>query len=375
MRFDYIIAGSGCAGLSLAMHIVESGKLSDKRILIVDKEKKDRNDRTWCFWEKGSGMFEEIVSRKWDKVWFYSDDYSRELKLSPFRYKMIRGLDFYEYCIGFLSKHPAVHFITAEIEEMNSEEGSITVNGNKLYAQYIFNSIPPKINLEKKEFQLLQHFKGWVVKTNRPVFDATAATLMDFRVAQNAGTTFAYVLPFSETSALIEYTIFSEALLSETEYIDRLRSYISDILKIEDFEIEEEEFGVIPMTNHKFKSIEGKVVNIGSAGGLTKPSSGYTFYFIQKHSEAIVNSLSNKLELSEMSPLARRRFSYFDSVLLNVLATHKVQGKAIFTDLFKSNSPQQILKFLNNESSILTDLKIISSLPTLPFLKAGIEQL
>ena len=58
--YDYIILGRGCAGLSLIMHILSSSHLSNKRILLIEKEVKNKNDRTWCFWEKGNGFFENI---------------------------------------------------------------------------------------------------------------------------------------------------------------------------------------------------------------------------------------------------------------------------------------------------------------------------
>jgi lycopene beta-cyclase len=375
LKFDYIIAGSGCAGLSLAMQMVKCGKLSDKKILIVDKEQKDRNDRTWCFWEEGKNQFEEIVYKRWEKVWFYSDGVSKLLDLSPFEYKMIRGEDFYRHSLTELRHYSNVKFLTADVTEVNAKDSSITVNGDKLFGEYIFNSIPSKVDLDKKEFYLLQHFKGWLINTERPSFDPVAATLMDFRVEPEHGTTFSYVLPLSANKALVEYTLFSDQLLNESEYDLHLHEYISNQLGIDEYAIEEKEFGIIPMTNHKFKPAEGKVINIGSAGGLTKPSSGYTFYFIQKHSQAIVEALLNGADPSTVNSTTPKRFSFFDSVLLNVLSTGKAKGKEIFTDLFKSNSPQQILKFLNNESSILTDLKIISSLATFPFLKAGLQEI
>ena len=40
LQYDYIIAGAGCAGLSLAMHIIHSGKLQDKKVLIIDQNPK-----------------------------------------------------------------------------------------------------------------------------------------------------------------------------------------------------------------------------------------------------------------------------------------------------------------------------------------------
>src|SRR5258706_10713868 len=86
-EYDYIIAGAGCAGLSLAVHMIHSGKFSDKKILIVDKEEKNKNDRTWCFWETGPGLFEPLVYQKWKQVWFHGDKFSKLLSLQPYEYK------------------------------------------------------------------------------------------------------------------------------------------------------------------------------------------------------------------------------------------------------------------------------------------------
>src|SRR5688572_10355218 len=93
--FDYIITGAGCAGLSLLVRLIQSGNFANKKILLVDKEDKNKNDRTWCFWEKEIGFFESIVYKRWEKLWFHSDFLSRQLSLAPYTYKLIRGIDFY----------------------------------------------------------------------------------------------------------------------------------------------------------------------------------------------------------------------------------------------------------------------------------------
>ncbi|RYZ21294.1 MAG: lycopene cyclase, partial [Chitinophagaceae bacterium] len=103
-HYDYIIAGTGLAGLSLAMHIVQQKALQNKRILLVDEVRKGANDRTWCFWEKGDGFFEPVVCKRWDKLWFLSEGFSKELSIAPYRYKMIRGIDFYRHCLETLEK-------------------------------------------------------------------------------------------------------------------------------------------------------------------------------------------------------------------------------------------------------------------------------
>ena len=57
---------------------------------------------------------------------------------------------------------------------------------------------------------------------------------MDFRVAQDHGTTFVYVMPFSANKALVEFTLFSPSLLEQDAYDEGLRDYVKDYLNITD---------------------------------------------------------------------------------------------------------------------------------------------
>lgn len=372
---DYIIAGAGCAGLSLAMHMIQSGKFTDKKILLIDKDRKHVNDRTWCFWQQEESLFEPVVCKQWKKLWFHGNDFSKQLNLSPYQYKMIRGDDFYEYCFHEIKKQRNFEILFEEVDQIFSDEKTgVVVNGNAIYADYVFNSLLlEKPKPAKDEIWLLQHFKGWVIDTEEDSFDGNTATFMDFRTAQNSGTAFCYVLPFNSKQALVEYTLFSSELLPQEKYDEGLKIYISEVLKIGAYKIVETEFGVIPMTNFKFSSYHNNIVNIGTAGGQTKGSSGYTFNFIQKHSKAIVDSLI-AIDKPFMKP-SQQRFNFYDGVLLKVLNDGDLSGKEIFTDLFKKNSVNKVFKFLDNETSLAEELKIISSLPTLPFFKAGIQQI
>jgi len=373
--YDFIISGAGCAGLSLLLHMIDSGKFTNKKILLVDKEQKNKNDRTWCFWESEPGLFNPVVFKQWNKMWYHDKEYSRLLEIEPYAYKMIRGIDFYNYCFDIIrkKKNIDVQFGNVENVESESEEAILTIDGKKIKSGYIFNSVLfKKPELKRKEYYLLQHFKGWIIETDRPIFDPEEATMMDFRIEQKEGITFVYIMPFTETKALIEYTLFTENLLPSEEYDEALRNYIFQFLKIDNYKIRDEEFGIIPMTNHRFSSNNSRVINIGTAGGQTKASSGYTFKFIQKNSADIVCQLikTGKPFLKKSSG----RFHFYDSILLNILHHKKLSGPEIFTPIIKKNKPQHILRFLDNESSFTEDLKIISSLPTFPFLKAAITQ-
>ena len=129
------------------------------------------------------------------------------------------------------------------------------------------------------------------------------------------------------------------------------------------------------MTNEKLSLYRSDgMFHIGTAGGQTKASSGYTFQFIQKQSQQIVDCLLKKESLFKLQDNPKR-FHFYDNVLLDILYHHKLSEKNIFTRLFQKNKPQRVLRFLDNESSLRDELKIISSLPTWPFLKSALKQL
>jgi lycopene beta-cyclase len=376
--YDYIITGMGCAGLSLAIHLSRNGALQGKRILLIDLDKKEKNDRTWCFWETEPGPFEDVVIRRWSKAWFHAEGFSSLLDLSPYTYKMIRGLDYYRYALKELSSNPQVEFLYAPVERIQQagDHADVTAGGQVYQGTYVFNSIlfdPPRP--EPGKYYLLQHFKGWIVETDLPAFRTDEATLMDFRPSQEQGTTFVYVMPFSENRALVEYTLFSPELLPGQAYDEGLKTYLHEVLGIHQYRVVEEEFGIIPMTNHRFPKHAGNVIHMGTAGGQTKASSGYTFRFIQKHAAALASSLLHTGHPHDIPAHFIDRFYWYDSVLLNILHHRTLEGSYVFRQLFKKNKAATILRFLDNETSLAQEFRLLNTLPQWPFMKAGLREL
>lgn len=370
--YDFIFAGTGCAALSLAFRINQSS-LKHKKILLIDKSLKNQNDRTWCFWTKNVSPFDKIAIQTWDKVWFKSPSFSQLLDLSPYQYKMIRGIDFYEFTLHELNKNPHVSFLQGEIDKIESHtDGASIESDGKIYkAQWIFNSIPPNItpNLQRYHW-LKQHFLGWMIETEFDFFNVQEPILMDFTIAQNNQVRFFYVLPLSPKKALVEFTIFSANLLQKEEYELAIQAYLKNHLQLQSYSITEREFGIIPMTNFPFKSKEGSfVVNLGTSGGFTKASSGYTFMNIQRNSDKILkNLLENQIPTANINN--SKRFWWYDSLLLNIMAKNRFESASIFADLFKKHPPERVLRFLDDETDFLTELRIMQSVPSVPFLRA-----
>jgi len=380
IKYDYIISGSGCAGLSLLYRLLKDPTLNTKKILVIDKTEKKINDRTWCYWEKGKGLFESIVTHEWQELEFLTSDLIKRFKLRDYSYKMIKGIDFYNLVLNFSKEFENVTFKYENVKQIQVENecAFVETENAKYSAEYVFNSTTLFYpNMDTKN-SLLQHFEGWIIKTKEPYFNEKIGTLMDFRLNQDNGATFMYVLPTSPSETLVEYTLFSEKLLDKKQYKTELENYIKDYLKIKEYEIKHKEFGVIPMSLANFSrspNTEKRIINIGTAGGFTKASTGYTFQFIQKNTIDIISNLRNGKFPNSKITFRDKMFQWYDRVLLEVIISGKMSGKEIFSIMFDKIPPEKILAFLGNESSFIDDIKIMNCLPKKPFLLAGIKRL
>ena len=377
-HYHYIITGAGCAGSSLLMRMMQNPFFADKKILVIDQSPKTENDRTWCFWEKDAGLFESLIHHSWPRADFFSNSFSGTLTLSPYRYKMIRGIDLYTFVQNESARHANIEWRYERVLSITSTNSQATVilETQSFTADYVFNSILfEPFSIPAGKHFLWQHFYGWMIQTTKPCFNPQTATLMDFRVSQQEGTTFMYVMPTSATTALVEYTLFTEKLLEKEAYEKALEEYIVSTLGISAYAVSHKEVGKIPMTNTYFPKQEGRIVYIGIAGGQAKGSSGYAFQFIQKRTKQIIQSLIDQQPLLSTSSFADKKFALYDSVLLHILHYHKMQGAEIFARIFQKNSPQRVLRFLDNETSLWEDLQIMRSLPAAIFLPAALQEM
>jgi lycopene beta-cyclase len=369
--YDFIIAGGGAAGLSLAYHLVNS-PLREHSILIVDKDAKNRNDRTWCFWANQPTLFDGIAHRSWSQLRVAGETFQKTVDLQAYRYKLIRGIDFYRFGRRELSACANVRFLQGEVEAISNGEGraNVVVDGQTYAGRWVFDSRfkPSQLNPDPARYHYLQqHFRGWEIETPAPAFDPQVATFMDFRTADKQGVGFFYVLPFSERHALVEYVLHSR---NAVQYSQALRAYLETVLGIVDYRVVAVEGGANPLTDQPFpRRVGQRIMSIGIPGGRVKPTSGYAFWRIQQDSAAIVRSLLRAEHPFDIPPDSRF-YHLCDALMLQIMGRHGDQIEPIFAALFNDNPIERVLRFLDEAASLWESLSLIATLPPTLFLQA-----
>ena len=375
-HYNYIFTGSGLSALMTVYEMIQSGKFIDKSILLIDQNLKKSNDRTWCFWDNGN-LFEPVISKKWDIAYFANENFQRNLELNPYQYKMIRGIDFYNLVFEKIAKHKNIQFHNEQVLSYEELENHCLVKteSSSFSCDKIFNSIfvPEVVKTQMKYPLLQQHFIGWFIKSKEDTFNPNLATFMDFSIEQKGNTRFMYVLPTSTNEALLEYTLFSADLLPKQEYETEIINYIKK-LGITDYEIIAKEQGNIPMTSYPFwKHNTKNIINIGSAGGWTKASTGFTFKNTIKKSKQLTQFLENETDFRKFHK--KDKFWFYDLLFIDVLFKNNALGSSVFSSLFQKGDPKLIFKFLDEETSLLEDFSVMLKCPTIPFMKALISRL
>ncbi len=373
-NFDIIIAGGGLSGLSLAWHLAKNGY--KKKVLIVDSTFAPGNKKTWCFWDSAPPPFPEIIYKSWRKTYFSAPEFDSFLYMNKYQYHCIRESDFKEYVLTELKKHSNFTLLEESVLDFSSNKKKaalVTKSSETFLADYIFQSIFQPSSKKKVKYPLIQHFYGLEIKTSVPVFDPGCFTIMDFDESFSDGIAFTYVLPFLNNRALVEYTVFSRKTFEKKkEYKEKVREYLKSTYNLErdDYEIKRKEYGEIPMSDKIYPvTYTDRIFNIGTSAGLTKASTGYTFLRVQKFVQELARILLEDKSIL-VPDLAKPRFKYYDLLLLHILDKHPNTSVKVFRDLFKNNSIDKVFDFLSEDTNFLEDLKIMSSVPPMPFIRA-----
>ena len=362
-QFDYIICGGGAAGLLLLQALREDSFFAEKQILLIEKETKNSDDRTWCFWEAAEGKFDALLTKKWQQAIFAGLQSKIAFNLHPFQYKMLRSGAFYHHYFPENSPEQNFHFLQAEIKTLETKATFTEVYTDQgvFSANHVFSSLfdPELLKNQFKYPVLQQHFIGWFIQAPEGSFNPEEIVFMDFDIPQKNETRFLYILPLSDQKALVEYTLFSKELLTKEEYENGIRAYLSKI-NITDYTIEEKEQGTIPMSCYPFQSANrSSLLHIGTAGGWTKASTGFTFKKTQREIRRLISFLKTGQPLNAFH--RKNRFWFYDLLFLDVLEKYNHKGSELFSRMFDKNPPVRIFRFLDEKTTFGEELLVLSS--------------
>lgn len=377
--YNYIIAGGGCAGLSLLWNIMHSEKLKNKQVLLIDSALHPEQEKIWSFWGREPLPFSNIISHSWNRMQVVVDGhrYSRKLRKNP--YHCIRSDEYRNLVLEKAAEFKNIEILESAVIEFEFKYGLVRVDtlAGSFRGNYLFQSIksfPKEESGKQSHIILKQHFVGWEIESIKPVFNPGTIHFMEFIPPVQNGVNFFYVLPFTEKKALIEFTAFSPSSFKQEVYEEKNIDYITEKLHLKpgEYKIIREETGVIPMETRQYEQHTGKrIFHIGTVSGAAKPGTGFAFAHIQEQTQKLTEALENDSLDSYLKPdNSRRIFRAFDILFLHIIEQSGPDAMKTFSKLFRKNSFDRILSFLAEQSNTFQNLRIMFSVPSVPFIKA-----
>ena len=239
---DVLVIGGGAAGLSLGRRLVQVG--SRRRVLIVEGRDDYTDDRTWSFWADASHDLRHLVRREWH-LWRFDDGVSqRDHAVTGQTYQTIRGIDFYDDARGVIRHSRSVELqrgvrvcsLRAASSGARGAGVAVETDAGPLIARHVIDTRP-----SSGPALLFQCFAGAEVEHGGLLAHPhDVAGLMTRMRADEDGFAFTYVLPFTRTTALVEFTRFSRRALSPLQLAQErdaeLRALglgLSDVVRVE----------------------------------------------------------------------------------------------------------------------------------------------
>jgi lycopene beta-cyclase len=381
------ILGAGLAGLSLGLRLVEAGV--DAPITLIEPRTAYADDRTWGFWETEPHPFAHLVAERWH-AWRVSTPRAHYLRAGATPYVRLPADSVYADACARLAAARNVTWRTG-VRVVRLDAGGIRLDdGDRLRAGVIYDGRPPDgpaldgpaldgWALDRagagRGPRLLQQFVGRRVCTDRPVFAPGVADLMDFRVSQQHGIAFLYVLPTRACEALVEATVFA-ARPVDAAALDRLLddglaarcaaagARVTDVLG--------RERGAIPMVPGlgRAGTAAAGTIPIGTRAGAPRGSTGYAYLPIQRHSAALAADAA----AGRPRPRAIRGAAtdWLDRVFLSRLVRAPEDGPALLACLFDRVPPDRLVRFLMERGGACDYLSVMAALPALPLLRAAL---
>jgi lycopene beta-cyclase len=373
-----LILGAGCAGLALALDLRRQG--FERPIVLLDRRSSWTDDRVWCFWSGPEEDGAELATAAWSRWAVRGAGRPVERSARRTAYRRVRSGDFTAAAfaelaaLGGVRLHPRERVL--DVVDRPGRAPMVRTTQRTYAPHLVVDARGPRLDrgaaerLSDEGVWLGQEFVGRTVRAARPVFDPGTCTLMDFRLDQQDGVRFLYVLPTSSTEALVESVHFSaRTRVDVAGHRARIADHLRRVhgLEAADVTVLGEERGCIPMTTDRPPTVLGpRHYVVGAAGGAVRPSSGYAFLRIRRASKRIAADIcAGRIPTGDMDT-ARRRL--LDDVFLHFLQAEPALVPAVFARMFARCPSPALVRFLTDRSTLIDEALLVAALPKRPFL-------
>jgi len=368
---DIAILGGGLAGLSLAVQLVQ--RRVNARITIIDPRHTYEDDRTWCFWDTMDHPFREAISHRWHQWRIATTRTSTTVGSRRYPYCRLPGAAFYQRALAILDQADNVSLARGYQVESVSREGKrirVITDGGPLSVDLAFDGRPPGPDdwATGRHPFFWQTFTGWRIRRSTSAWSTETVDLMDFRDRPAPDAIgFLYTLPLSADEALVESTAFVAATNgTEPDHTGHLRRALEQQLGVDGYEVLASESGRIPMTSAPPpRPTQDGIIPIGTRAGAPRPSSGYAFLPIQRHSQRLARALA--IGRQPTAAVRRPIIRWLDGVFLRRLARNPAAAPELFHRLFEGTEPDRLVRFLTEGGGVADHLATMRSLPTTSF--------
>lgn len=347
--YDIAFVGMGASALSTYKLRYHN---QDCSIIGIDKNINTPRNNFFAFWMTDwMSPFKNLVKNQWIKWEFYYQQQKviHESIVSP--YCVIRYQDWKKFC---LEESDNISFKENNVNKIEKKDDFFEItldNKEKIYSKKIYDS--RSVAMERDG--LKQHFIGNIISV-KEAHQIKNARLMDFRVTQDQGLHFIYLLPLDDKRLLVESTVFSKFLLDSSWYQNQISTYIKNNLGIEKYEIIDTEQGILPMFEINSQN-KDNYIQIGAKGGATKISSGYAFSFFLKQL------------LSEKSDYHSYWDKWMDKIFVKYLENNS-KSDEIFMKMAERLNGEEFGSFMMGNAKFSTKLKTVFAMPKIGFLKS-----